>query len=196
MRPLDKKSAREAGIRRLQKLSKTPRIKQKKEQLIRSLLFHSKSWQEAACVATIRSTAIEFDTDPIIDRAFAEGKRVCVPIAGKEKVMTFHEITQETEYQVSSFGIQEPMAAPPVTKDQIDLILVPGVVFDKQGYRIGFGAGYYDIYLSDYQGRTCSLVFSEQLSEEWQPEAFDRPVQRILTDDYKEGTESIYGAVK
>lgn len=193
---MDKKSARVAGIARLEKLSKNTRLKQKKEKIIRSLLFNSKSWQEAKTIAMIRSTVIEFDTDPLLAAGFAEGKRICVPIAGADKKMTFHEVTAATDYQLSSFGILEPVGAPIIEKAAIDLILVPGVVFDPQGHRIGFGAGYYDIYLADYQGSTCSLVFSEQLSEDWQPQEFDLPVQRIFTDNYKEGTVSLDGTAE
>ncbi|NLM66896.1 MAG: 5-formyltetrahydrofolate cyclo-ligase, partial [Enterococcus sp.] len=51
----------------------------------------------------------------------------------------------------------------------------------------GFGGGFYDRYLADYQGETCSLVFSEQLYDDWEVEDFDIPVQKIYTDSYKGG---------
>ena len=70
---------------------------------------------------------------------------------------------------------------------EIDLIVVPGLLFSSRGFRIGFGGGFYDRYLADYQGETCSLVFSEQLYDDWEVEDFDIPVQKIYTDSYKGG---------
>ena len=74
-----------------------------------------------------------------------------------------------------------------IDKEEIDLIVVPGLLFSSRGFRIGFGGGFYDRYLADYQGETCSLVFSEQLYDDWEVEDFDIPVQKIYTDSYKGG---------
>lgn len=57
---------------------------------------------------------------------------------------------------------------------------MPGIVFTLEGFRIGFGGGYYDRFLEQYQGETCSLVFSEQIQENWQVEPFDLPVKRLF----------------
>lgn len=177
---IEKSRLRQVGIKVLEDLSGSK--KEEKERVIRGLLFNSRLWREAQGVAMIRSTSIELDTQPIMTRGFAEGKRIYVPVASPHRVMTFHEVTATTHYLKSKFGIQEPIDVPVADPTAIDLVIVPGVVFRSSGHRIGFGAGYYDAFLANYQGRTCSLVFAEQLNEDWQPEAFDVPVQRIFTD--------------
>lgn len=59
------------------------------------------------------------------------------------------------------------------------------MVFSTKGYRIGFGGGYYDRFLQDYPNQTVSLVFGEQLRDDWQAEKFDRPVNKLITDTFK-----------
>ena len=66
--------------------------------------------------------------------------------------------------------------------ENISYLIVPGVVFDQNGYRIGFGGGYYDRFLSKYDGPTISLAFDEQILLEVPNESFDIPVQSILSD--------------
>ena len=69
-----------------------------------------------------------------------------------------------------------------VEKKNIDLIVVPGVVFDRQGYRIGFGGGYYDRYLSDFEGKRIALAFDEQVIEAVPRESHDLPVHILITE--------------
>jgi 5-formyltetrahydrofolate cyclo-ligase len=64
----------------------------------------------------------------------------------------------------------------------LDLLIVPGLAFSKKGYRIGFGGGYYDRFLSAFDGKTVSLVFGEQFNDQWTPDVFDIPIDKIYTD--------------
>jgi 5-formyltetrahydrofolate cyclo-ligase len=174
---MDKKNLREQGLMRLKQLN--PVIKQEKEKLISALLFASKEWQEAETVGIIRSLPFEFDTKPIFEQGFSSEKKLAVPISA-EKRLTFFQVDSQTEYRTSSFGVEEPLSQGVI--DSLDLLIVPGLIFSREGYRIGFGGGFYDRFLADFQGNTVSLVFSEQFDETWQPETFDIPVQKIITD--------------
>lgn len=182
---MDKKTLRKEGIAILSLLSQQAKKKQQKEQLIHQLLFASKSWQAAETIGLVRSTAIELATLPVFTRGFQEGKRLVVPKALADKKMVFHEITPATVYEKSAFGIEEPNHHAPLLPAEIDLLIVPGVVFSTKGYRIGFGGGYYDRFLQDYPNQTVSLVFGEQLRDDWQAEKFDRPVNKLITDTFK-----------
>lgn len=182
---LSKKQLREQGIQVLKKLANHTALKAKKEQQILTLLFASQQWKTSDTIAVTKALAFEFDTEKVIQRALLQGKKVVVPKSLPERKLAFYEVDEDTVYQRTQFGVEEPISNLIVTKEEIELIVVPGLVFSSKGYRIGFGGGYYDRYLADYQGRTCSLVFAEQLNNEWTNEPLDVAVERIYTDSYK-----------
>lgn len=94
--------------------------------------------------------------------------------------MVFHWVDSDTAYYTTKFGVEEPEIEKVASPDELDLLIVPGLVFNRSGYRIGFGGGYYDRYLANYKGKTCSFVFAEQLMEDWQIEEFDQPIQQLF----------------
>ncbi|MGX7195429.1 5-formyltetrahydrofolate cyclo-ligase [Enterococcus olivae] len=183
---MEKTQLRQLGIERLKKLAEHKKKKQQKEEVIRELFFSSRLWKEARVIGLVRSTSFEFDTAPIVARALKEKKVVVIPKSLPAKQLAFYEVDEQTSYRTTNFGVEEPISNSYVTKDEIDLLLVPGIVFSSKGYRIGFGGGFYDRYLSDFEGKTCSLVFSEQLNDDWEPFTFDQPVARIYTDQVKD----------
>ena len=184
---MDKKERRQFAIQKLKKLARQSDLKDKKENQILALFFASKQWRNAQSVALVKAVDFEFDTDKVMQQAFLEGKKVLVPKSLPERQLAFYEVDKQTEYKTTKFGVKEPLSNLFLPKEEIDLIIVPGLLFSSQGYRIGFGGGFYDRYLADYQGKTCSLVFSEQLLDDWEVEKFDIPVQKIYTDSYKGG---------
>ena len=83
----------------------------------------------------------------------------------------------------TSFGLLEPEGELTVIDScQIDLIHVPGLVFTTEGYRIGYGGGYYDRYLEHFPGHTLSTVYPCQI-QDFSPENHDIPVQEVLIDE-------------
>jgi len=179
---MDKSLLRQQGKQKLEELAKHKGKKRKKEQQITTLLFHSKLWKEAQTIGMVRSQSFELNTEPIMKKALSQGKKVVVPKTLPERQLNFYEVDENTTYQLSDFGIEEPLNNLVTAKNDIDLILVPGLIFSKKGYRIGFGKGYYDRFLEDFSGKTCGLAFSEQLNDDWKAEAFDQAVMRIYTD--------------
>ena len=184
VKPLDKKELRQQGIQKLKELADKPKIKSAKEQQILALFFASQQWKKAQTVAVIKAVDFEFDTEKVMARAFLEGKKIVVPKSLPERQLAFYEVDEKTNYYVTKFGVEEPESNLFVTKEEIDLIVVPGLVFSTKGYRVGFGGGFYDRYLATYQGETCSLVFSEQMNDTWEADAFDIPVTKIYTDTF------------
>ena len=94
--------------------------------------------------------------------------------------MIFYQVTENTDYYVTKFGVEEPHSSHEVTAEQIDLLIVPGVVFRHDGYRIGYGGGYFDCYLANYHHDTLSLVFEEQLNDDWQVDDYDVAVSELI----------------
>lgn len=142
-------------------------------------------WNEAETVGMTMSVAGEIDTEKIIRKAWQQKKRVAVPKADpKIKKMDFRVIRSFNQLNTGFAGIREPLTdqTDSVTPEAIDLLVVPGLVFDSKGYRIGFGGGFYDRYLVDYRNLAISLAFEMQLVDHVPVEVFDRPVDLIVTD--------------
>ena len=174
---MDKPVIREHMIQTLKKMP--IKQKQQKETVILQLLFSSQIWQTAESVGVIRSLPFEFDTAAIFAKGFEQNKRIAVPKAQQKKLQFYH-VEPTTRYETSAFGVEEPISEQEA--HHLDLLIVPGLAFSKTGYRIGFGGGYYDRFLSAFDGKTVSLVFGEQFNDQWTPDVFDIPIDKIYTD--------------
>ena len=120
----------------------------------------------------------EVSTAAFIRQAQLDGKRVLVPKTYGQGRMIFVDY-DESRLQKSSFGLMEPISEEAVDKTEIDLIHVPGVVFNSQGFRIGYGGGYYDRYLADFAGASISSIYSFQNSD-FEPNYHDIAVKEVL----------------
>lgn len=128
----------------------------------------------------------EPDTRALIEYFWHHDIPVAAPVAHpKTKEMTFYRIRSWEDVREGYKGIQEPCikASTIVSKNDFTHILVPGVVFDRQGYRIGFGGGFYDRFLADCHATTISLAFQEQVRPHHQLEKHDIPVSWIVTEN-------------
>lgn len=149
-------------------------------------LFSSTLWQEAQTVGLYLSNGLEWDTRNIVEQGFKEGKTVAIPKTIPDtKEMLFYQISTMDQTMLGNFDLLEPIIEQTrfVKKDEIDLLLVPGLVFSRDGYRIGFGGGYYDRYLADFIHSTISIAFSEQIVDFLPIESFDIPVNYIITEE-------------
>ena len=172
-----KKTLRNQTIAAMKALPQTVRT-QADEQLTQCLL-ELPAFQEAKTLATYLSFDHEVSTAGLIQAALQLGKRVCVPRTYPQGRMEFVEYDPEI-LEESRFGLLEPNEQGKVVdKAEIDLIHVPGLVFQSKGYRIGYGGGYYDRYLADYAGKSVSTIYSIQ-QKEFQPDVFDQAVQEVL----------------
>lgn len=176
---MEKEKLRQRAISRLQKIASNGE-RHAQIEIILAKFFQSKTWEKADSIGLTMATEFEFPTSPVIKRALDMGKRIAVPKSLPKGQMIFHWIDDESAFYTTKFGVAEPATENIARTDELALLIVPGLVFNHEGYRIGFGGGYYDRYLANYSGETCSLVFAEQLIEEWQIEAFDQPVQQLF----------------
>ncbi|MBD7913968.1 5-formyltetrahydrofolate cyclo-ligase [Clostridium sp. Sa3CUN1] len=128
----------------------------------------------------------EIDTKKIINRALQDKKEVYIPkIYKKDKSMKAIRLNSFEDLNKNSMGILEPIDdSDYINKEEIDLIIVPGVVFDLNGNRIGYGGGYYDRYLEDIKkvSNKVALAYDLQIVDFIDPEAHDISVDYIITN--------------
>lgn len=176
-----KKEMRQAYIARLQQLDQQTRLKE--QQALAQRLYDLSAWRNAQVIGLTISQSMELDTAPLILHARHKGQTVVVPRTLPNWQMEFVTLTEETQFEETHFGVLEPTNGEVLTKDQIDLLVVPGVAFSLAGTRLGFGGGYYDRYLADYQGATASVAFTTQVAEEgeWPVEDHDIKIQHVVS---------------
>ncbi len=116
----------------------------------------------------------------MLQRALDEGKRVAVPkVYGDD--MKFIYLDDLTQVAKGYAGIPEPIADAPVAQDETALVLMPGLAFDRQGHRIGYGGGFYDKFLArEPHHPTLALCYDFQVQEALQTEEFDIPVDTVI----------------
>ncbi|MBN1526560.1 MAG: 5-formyltetrahydrofolate cyclo-ligase [Candidatus Omnitrophica bacterium] len=160
--------------------------KSRKSAIIKGKLFNEEVFRKARVVMFYVSLKDEVDTVPMIDEALKAGKRVCVPVILKEeKKLIAGEIHNRLEdLEKQHFGIYQPRAdrVKEVPLKDIDLVVVPGVAFDKHDMRLGRGHGYYDRFLSCLSAntKTIGLAFDFQLVEHLPKQPHDIPVWKTI----------------
>ncbi|MGG4490040.1 5-formyltetrahydrofolate cyclo-ligase [Metabacillus idriensis] len=153
---------------------------------INKRLFAQPFWIKSETIAITISNGREVDTAVIIKEALRLNKRVAIPKCyPDQKKMEFRTFQTTDQLETVYFGLKEPVVSKTafVPADEIDLLIVPGICFDRKGYRIGYGGGYYDRYMTQYSGFSVSLAFEAQLISAVPAEAHDLPVHQILTEN-------------
>ncbi len=136
-------------------------------------------YQKAKTIATYLSFPHEFQTQELIERALKDDKKVLIPKTYPKGRMEF-VVYDPQQLVKTSFGLLEPQGDLEVMEpSQIDLIHVPGLAFTTEGYRIGYGGGYYDRYLEHFAGQSLSTIYPCQV-QEFNSENHDIPVQEVL----------------
>ena len=153
---------------------------------IRVRLEQSRLFQDAEVLLTyVSAKDNEVDTHALIDDALAAGKEVLVPVpAEKSGEIGWSQLHHLGDLVGVRFGLLEP--AP----DKVDLVqpplqglcIVPGIAFTRSGYRLGYGGGYYDRFLADFQGVSIGLAFEIQVTHSLPVEEHDYPVRYVLTE--------------
>lgn len=151
--------------------------------LVTQLLDHP--WVDRAqTILLYWGVGTEVDTRPVLQELLRRGKTLCLPKCLPNRAMVARQVEDLQRLVPGVFGIPEPETdCPDVPAEKVDLIIVPGLVFDRQGYRLGQGGGYYDRYLEHYTGKTLGLARKIVAQEAVPREAFDRPVDGVLWDE-------------
>lgn len=185
---MQKKNLRQQQIKKLQSLSQTKRAQE--TAALHQRLWQSASYQKARSIALTMSTGIELDTAPLIEQAWADHKQVYLPrTVSKTHQMHFLAYHPDDVLVRSSFGLLEPSPQVKDENNQVDLLLVPGLAFSRQEHqRVGFGGGYYDRFLANYQGHSLVLALSPMVFAQatWPVSDYDQAFETLLTIESEE----------
>lgn len=142
-------------------------------------------YKPAKCVLLYSSKGSEVHTQGIIQSALLAGKKVALPVTIKEShSLELYEVKGINELAAGAFGIMEPPrnAERLVQPEEVDLALVPGVSFDRQGHRLGYGMGYYDSLLWKVRGKKVALAYGIQVLQSVPSEPHDIPMDMVVTE--------------
>ncbi|WP_412520845.1 5-formyltetrahydrofolate cyclo-ligase [Staphylococcus simulans] len=154
--------------------------KEKADQWLKEELLNTEAFKNAKTVGLVLSMDHEVNTFPIIKAIIDQGKLPFVPATDYQtKRMTFQRLDDLTQLSTDEKGIQYVDADTERT-NSLDLLIVPGVVFNNDGYRIGYGGGYFDKFLNRHRTETISLVYDVQIDNSFKPEAHDEVVERLI----------------
>ena len=128
----------------------------------------------------------EIDLTPLINLALSQGKRVVLPrCVPNTPLMNFHPVERLSDLEKGSFSIMEPPADSPIwkpTDTDKAICVIPGVLYDRDGYRVGYGKGYYDRYLSDKQVQKIGIVYDDFVLKTLPHGRYDLTVDFIITE--------------
>lgn len=155
-------------------------------QTIFEKLKQDPAYQHAHSIMCFVSFGTEVHTHDFIKEALAEGKRIFVPfIPSKKEGMKASELKDFSELEKGYFNILSPKEEyRRLTDEQPDLIIVPAVAYARDGYRVGYGGGFYDRYLSAQKkpGPRIGIGFEVQVVDQVPVEDFDIPIDRLITE--------------
>ncbi len=185
---MEKHKIREQMLSKRQKLRKED-IQSKSLQAER-MFCAMEEFQKADRVFAYKSVNGEMDTSEIITRALHLGKEVYLPkVTGKHE-MEFYRIFSEEEVAPGKYGILEPVSDELVnwSEHKNSVMIVPGVAFDEEGNRIGYGAGFYDRYFTRISKGNpniliVAMAYDFQVLKEIPSEPFDWKMDRIVTQN-------------
>ena len=175
---MNKKELR-ASVRALKRAMTEEEIVAKSEKL-GELFVASEAYKQAKTIYGYMPYNQEVRTVAMLEQALKDGKRVAIPKCyGDEMRFIFMDDLSKVEKGYAN--IPEPIVDEPIADDETALVLMPGMAFDPQGHRIGYGGGFYDKFLAQEPNHpTLALCHDFQMFEKLETEEFDIPVDTVL----------------
>ena len=169
-----------------------PEQKKEMDKKIAAYFTGSVSFRHADIILIYYSMPDETGTLDIIDSAFASGKLVACPVSDKiTNKLSFRLINSRDDLDEGAYGIMEPKESCPDyyeflagqgDRNMLSVCISPGVVFDKAGYRIGYGKGYYDRFLAKFNGSKIGLCYSSCLIDKIPRGKYDIKNDVVITE--------------
>ena len=158
--------------------------KQKYSELLCNGIEALKEYKDADVILVYFPTRSEPDISPLADIARRDGKKIAFPISvTKDCTLDFRFISSPDELEIGAYGIREPRAdTERATLSDRTLCIVPALAVDADGYRLGYGKGYYDRFLSTFEGNAVVAIHSSLVCERLPRNDTDIPLKTIITE--------------
>lgn len=187
--PLDKKQLRTQLLALRRGLG--PSVRAEVDARIAAAVAATGEWCEAQVVLAYLSVRDEIDTRELVRLAWEAGKVVAAPRVTGPRSLAWYRVEAGDELEESAMGIEEPLArgerrVEPARLGERSIALVPGLAFDKMGYRLGYGGGFYDAFLERFRGVSIGLcrdaALMPSLADMGALESHDRAVGIVVTE--------------
>jgi 5-formyltetrahydrofolate cyclo-ligase len=165
-----------------------PEVKQKLDEQLCEKIINSQTYKSAEVVLTYIPKTEEVNIIKVAETALKDGKKLACPKCDtKSRTMVFKYIDSFDQLEDSVFGLREPVSGCEVfvqdnVIDNKVICVVPAIVFDKKGFRIGYGGGYYDRYLSTFHGIKVGVSYYDFIVNEAPHGKFDFAVDVLITE--------------
>lgn len=180
----DEKKRELRAVMKKRRAEMSPKERMAAGRSIQIRLLNSPLYLQSKVLLLYISQGTEVSTSLLLQHALAVGKTVGAPRCGAQASMEFFSLRNMSDLTAGSYGLLEP--APdlqePLSPDSAALCVVPGLAFDEQGYRLGYGKGYYDRYLARYPCQTVGLCYENGRVNELPIDAYDRRVALVVTE--------------
>ena len=154
-----------------------------KSKIVTEKLLNSEWFKNSNTIMSYISIKNEIDLQEINETIIKLGKTLVLPVIDNNgENMKSVKVDTLENLKEKKFGVMEPDFGEEIKYNEIDLVIVPGVAFDINGNRIGFGKGYYDRFLRGYNGKTIVLAYDFQVLESIETEEHDEKVEEIITE--------------
>lgn len=160
-----------------------PDEKREKDARVCENIIKTNAFTYAEQILLYAALPLEIETIDIFNKAIEMGKKVYFPRCQERGKMTFHLVTNFNQLKSASFGIREPNSILPLyVEKNSDICIVPALAYDASGYRLGYGGGYYDRFISDFSGTTIGVCYAESVEKKLPRGRFDIQVDILMTD--------------
>jgi len=178
----EKNELRKTYLRRRAELSDT--IRRERDERICAAIISMASFRYADTILMYAPSNLEPDIMPVAKEAWKKGKTVAFPRCKIfDRTMTYHITHSEEDLLSGAYKIPEPHArAPEYRPGGKALCLVPALVYDTEGYRLGYGKGYYDRFLTNFTGTSAGIIYSDFISDRVPRGRFDLAVKILVTE--------------
>ncbi|MBR4878961.1 MAG: 5-formyltetrahydrofolate cyclo-ligase [Clostridia bacterium] len=173
-------------IRRINKDKRKAMTKEEvaeKSALAQHAFLESELYKNASQIMLYMPLGNEIGTDEMLKAAFNDDKKVVLPVTnGETGEITPYLITKDTQFAVGAFKVKEPVNAQIADVTKTDVIIVPGIAYDRKGARVGFGKGCYDMLLCKSDAIKIGYCYEYQICEGIEDEAHDMRMDHLLTE--------------